>query len=237
MQATINLERIEEHHSFINKKQTGFRSGWCTKHIHTVQIIVKQCAPPALHRFRLSFDTVNREWYALRRRSFPEKLTAIITAAYDDAKCHILHQGEISKKFYVQSRAHQSCILSPILFPSRYWWGNKKTSSVYRPDTRGGVDQKVQMAVDGHILRRDDKSIVGYAMQWYPLFQDCHLEVKNDVKISLYSSKNYIDKKLIKFKLFPSYNACAQIIWKCCDLRPIFSRHRSYSAEITDMRM
>ena len=124
--AKIILERLKNHiFATIDASQAGFRPGSsCADHINTVRIIIEQCAAykQDLHLlfidFEKAFDSVQREslWRALRRRGVPEKITNIIKATYNGAKCRVLHKGKLSEQFEIRSGVRQGCILSPVLF-------------------------------------------------------------------------------------------------------------------------
>ncbi|XP_061187006.1 uncharacterized protein LOC133195159 [Saccostrea echinata] len=68
--------------------------------------------------FEKAFDNVDRStiWSLLRHYGIPPKLISIIRSLYDDATCHIIHNGEPTDHFNVETGVRQGCILSLTIF-------------------------------------------------------------------------------------------------------------------------
>jgi hypothetical protein len=124
--ARIILNRIGERiDSTLKRHQVGFRSGGsCVDHINTLRIILEQYTGfnSEIHLmfvdFEKAFDRVNREyiWRSLTKRGIPEKIVSLIKASYNNSRCSVLHNGQLSNSFEVKQGVRQGCILSPILF-------------------------------------------------------------------------------------------------------------------------
>jgi len=124
--ARIILERIKERiNSTLKRHQAGFRCGQsCVDHINTLRIILEQSTEynAQVHLmfvdFEKAFDRVNQEyiWRSLGRRGIPEKIINVIKASYIDARCRVLHNGQLTEPFAVKQGVRQGCILSPMLF-------------------------------------------------------------------------------------------------------------------------
>ena len=66
----------------------------------------------------------------LREYGVPEKMVRLIKATYDGFKCTVLHEGEFSSYFTVESGVKQGCLLSGLLFIVVIDWLMKRTTGV-----------------------------------------------------------------------------------------------------------
>ncbi|XP_055910515.1 uncharacterized protein LOC129944879 [Eupeodes corollae] len=102
---TIILEKLKARIESTLKHQAEFRSGrLCVDHNNTCRIILEQSSeyqsPLYLMfvDFEKAFDRVNREcvWVSLIARAIPEKIVTVIKESYNNARCFMLHNGQLS---------------------------------------------------------------------------------------------------------------------------------------------
>ena len=111
--------------SLLRKHQAGFRKGRAT----TDQILVlrrlieeaQEMQRPLLVNFvdfEKAFDSVFRQalWTILRGYGIPDKIVRMIRCLYDGFSCTVLHEGELSRHFLVETGMKQGCLLSGLLF-------------------------------------------------------------------------------------------------------------------------
>ena len=139
------LMRIEKAvESQLREEQAGFRKGRsCTEQIFVLRNIIKQCIEwqSTIYLnfidFQKAFDSIHREtmWKILRLYGIPEKIIRIIQALYNDFTCSVLHNGNLTPWFAVQSGVKQGYMLSPLLFLTVLDWIMKETIK----DNRTGI--------------------------------------------------------------------------------------------------
>ena len=144
------LERI------LRKNQAGFRKGRsCRDQIFVLRKMIEEAQEFQRSLvinfvdFEKAFDCVFREglWMILREYGVPEKMVRLIRATYDGFKCAVLHEGELSSFFAVESGVKQGCLLSGLLFVIVIDWLMKRTTE--------GRDTGVEW-VNGEILEDID---------------------------------------------------------------------------------
>ena len=130
--------------SQLREEQAGFRKGRsCTEQIFVLQNIIEQCIEwqSTIYLnfidFQKAFDSIHREtmWKILRLYGIPEIIIRIIQALYNDFTCSVLHNGNLTPWFAVQSGVKQGCMLSPLLFLTVLDWIMKETIK----DNRTGI--------------------------------------------------------------------------------------------------
>lgn len=67
-------------------------------------------------------------WMLLDHNGIPSKFACIIKNMYNGMKCQVIHGGDTSDEFEVQSGVRQGCLLSPFLFLLAIDWIMKETS-------------------------------------------------------------------------------------------------------------
>ncbi|VDP00733.1 unnamed protein product [Schistosoma margrebowiei] len=109
----------------LRDQQVGFRKDRsCTDQIATLRNIVEQSTEwnSSLYinfiDYEKAFDSVDRTtlWKLLRHYGVPQKIVNIIQNSYDGLHCKILHGGQLTKSFEVETGVRQGCLLSPFLF-------------------------------------------------------------------------------------------------------------------------
>ena len=122
----ILLQRLK---AAVDKKlrdhQAGFRMGRaCADQIAALRIILEQSLEynTSLYvnfiDFEKAFDSLDRDvmWQLLRHYGIPEKLITIIRTSYNGMQCRVVHEGQLSEAFDVNTGVRQGCLLSPFLF-------------------------------------------------------------------------------------------------------------------------
>ena len=68
--------------------------------------------------FEKAFDSLDREvpWKILRHYAVPEKIVRMILVFCDGFQASVLHEGEITGSFSMNTWVRQGCLLSPLLF-------------------------------------------------------------------------------------------------------------------------
>ena len=85
--------------------------------------------------FEKAFDSLDREVLLkiLRHYGVPEKIVRMIRVFYDVFQARVLHEGEMTGSFSMNTEIRQGCLLSPLLFlvaldwVSRQAFGDNKT--------------------------------------------------------------------------------------------------------------
>ena len=121
----------------LRKNQAGFRKGRST----TDQILVlrrlieeaqemQRALVIVFVDFEKAFDSVFREalWTILKGYGFPEKIIRLIRCLYDGFECTVLHEGEFSRFFVVETGVKQGCLLSGLLFVVIIDWLMRQTT-------------------------------------------------------------------------------------------------------------
>jgi hypothetical protein len=67
--------------------------------------------------FEKAFDSVFSEalWKVLREYGIPEKIINMIKALYEGFECAVIHEGNLSAYFPVETGVKQSCLLSGLV--------------------------------------------------------------------------------------------------------------------------
>jgi hypothetical protein len=67
--------------------------------------------------YQTAFDSLNRAWIweELKVRGLTSKFINIIKG-YEDFRCRVIHEGQISDQIETSSGVRQGCLLSPLLF-------------------------------------------------------------------------------------------------------------------------
>ena len=121
-------EKLDAH---LREEQAGFRPGRsCSEHIFTMRQILEQSHEwnSSLYvnflDFKKAFDSVHRDslWKILRHYGIPDKLVGIVKMLYHDSSARVLHDGELSETFKVETGVKQGCVLSPFLFSIAVDW-------------------------------------------------------------------------------------------------------------------
>jgi hypothetical protein len=141
----ILLERIKHAvDPLLRDEQAGFRRRRsCIDQIATLRIIVEQSLEwnSSLYinfvDYEKAFDSVDREtlWKLLRHYGVPTKLVTLIKNSYQGMTCRVVHEGQLTDSFTVETGVRQGCLLSPFLFLLVIDW-TMRTSTANR---RNGI--------------------------------------------------------------------------------------------------
>ena len=122
----ILLERIKEAtDKQLRDNQAGFRKyRSCTDQVATLRLIVEQSLEwnsPLLVNFidyEKAFDSIDRQtlWKIMRHYGIPQKIVSLIEEMYKDTTCRVLHEGQLTDSFNINTGVRQGCLLSPFLF-------------------------------------------------------------------------------------------------------------------------
>ena len=88
--------------------------------------------------FEKAFDSVHRDtlWKLLGLYGIPQKIIRMIQALNRDFTCSVLHEGNLTPWFAVETGVKQGYILSPLLFLIALDWVMKETTSHQRTGIR-----------------------------------------------------------------------------------------------------
>lgn len=133
----IVLRRIQASiDKVLRDEQARFRKGRsCNDQIFTLRNIIEQCvewqatAYLTLIGYEKAFDSIHREslWKILHHNGIPQEIIDLINALYNDFHCRVIHDGDLTEPFSVNSGVKQGCLLSPLLFLLCLDWAMKKT--------------------------------------------------------------------------------------------------------------
>ena len=122
----VLLERIKEvTDSKLRENQAGFRKHRsCTDQIASLRLIVEQSLEwnsPLLVNFidyEKAFDSIDRKtlWKIMRHYGIPQKIVSLIEEMYRNTTCRVLHEGQLTESFKINTGVRQGCLLSPFLF-------------------------------------------------------------------------------------------------------------------------
>ena len=140
----IILERMKDalDDRLRDDEQTVFRKERsCCDQIATLRIIVEQTLEWNTGLYMVfvdlekAFDSIDRKvlWKILRHYRGPQKIVRMIRVLYDGFQASVLHEGEATGSFSMNTGARHGCLLSPLLFlialdwVSRQGFGDNKT--------------------------------------------------------------------------------------------------------------
>ena len=135
----VILERMKASvDKLLRDHQAGFRKDRsCTDQIATLRIIIEQSlewnSPLYVNfiDFEKAFDSVDRTslWNIMRHYGIPEKYVKIVSNTHQGmTACKVLHGGDETEKFPVETGVRQGCVLSPFLFLLAIDWTMKETT-------------------------------------------------------------------------------------------------------------
>lgn len=120
------LNRIRDQiDKVLRKNQAGFREGRsCIQQITILRRIMdgafSQDIPLFITfvDFKKAFDSIDRDmmFAILRHYSIPQKIVAAIRVLYDESKCQVYLQGQLSEPFKITTGVLQGDVLAPFLF-------------------------------------------------------------------------------------------------------------------------
>jgi hypothetical protein len=153
----------------LRDEQAGFRQNRsCTDQIATLRIIVEQSLEwnSSLYinfiDFEKAFDSVDREslWRLLRHYGIPTKIVNLIKKSYEAMSCRVIHGGQLSNSFQVQTGVRQGCLLSPFLFLLAIDWIMRKSTS----EKRNGIQWTLFKQLDD-LDFADDLALLSHTYQ------------------------------------------------------------------------
>ena len=118
--------------------QAGFRKDRsCTDQIATLRIIVEQSMEwdSSLYinfvDYEKAFDSLDRDtlWKLLQHYGIPNELISFIRNSYEDTACSVIHAGQLTDSFMVNTGVRQGCLLSPFLYLLAIDWIMTKTTT------------------------------------------------------------------------------------------------------------
>ena len=122
----VILDRIKEAaDKLLRDNQAGFRKHRsCTDQIASLRLIIEQSREwnsPLLVNFidyEKAFDSIDRKslWKIMQRYGIPQKIVNLIEKMYKDTSCKVLHEGQMTDGFKINTGVRQGCLLSPFLF-------------------------------------------------------------------------------------------------------------------------
>ena len=134
----VSLNRMKDTvDAKLRDQQAGFRSNRsCTDQITTLRIIIEQSLEwnSSLYvnfiDFEKAFDSLDRGtlWKLMRHYGIPEKLVNLVRKYYEGTNCQVVHEGELSQSFQIETGVRQGCLLSPFLFILAVDWIIKETT-------------------------------------------------------------------------------------------------------------
>ena len=137
----------------LREQQAGFRrERSCTDQIAALRMIIEQSvewnSPLYINfiDFEKAFDSLDREtlWMLMRHYGIPEKFISVIKHMYEGMTCQVLHGGDKSEEFTVQTGVRQGCLLSPFLFLLVIDWLMKETTE----GKRNGIQWDLYQQLD-----------------------------------------------------------------------------------------
>ena len=153
----------------LRDQQAGFRKDRsCIDQIATLRIILEQSLEwnsPLFINFidyEKAFDSVDREtlWKLLRHYGVPEKLTNIIRNTYEGMTCRVIHEGQPTGAFCVQTGVRQGCLLSPFLFLLAMDWVTKQSTA----ERKNGIQWTMWAQLDD-LDFADDLALLSHTQQ------------------------------------------------------------------------
>jgi len=109
--------------------QAGFRHNRsCIDQINTLRVIIEQSLEfqsPLYMLFvdyQTAFDSLNRAWIweELKVRALPSKFINIIKEGYEDFRCRVIHEGQISDQIKTSSGSDRDVFCH---HPAGFGWG------------------------------------------------------------------------------------------------------------------
>ncbi|VDP24748.1 unnamed protein product [Schistosoma margrebowiei] len=153
----------------LRDQQAGFRKDRsCTDQIATLRIIVEQSIEwnSLLYinfiDYEKAFGSVDRTtlWKLLRHYGVPQKIVNIIRNSYDGLHCEIVHGGQLTKSFKVNTGVRQGCLLSFFLFFLVVDWIMETSTS----EGKRGIQWTSRMHLD-HLNFADDLALLSQSQQ------------------------------------------------------------------------
>ena len=178
--------------------QAGFRKDRsCTDQIATLRIILEQSLEwnSSLYinfiDYEKAFDSVDRAslWRLLRHYGVPEKITNIIKNSYEGLTCRVVHRGQLTDAFQVQTGVRQGCLLSPFLFLLAIDWV-MKTSTVGK---RNGIQWTLWTQLDD-LDFADDLALLSYTQEQMQEKTNIIAENSTHIGLNIHREKSKILK-------------------------------------------
>ena len=153
----------------LRDQQAGFRKDRsCIDQVATLRIILEQSLEwnsPLFINFidyEKTFDSVDRAslWRLLRHYGVPQKITSIIKNSYDGLKCRVVHKGQLTEAFQVQTGVRQGCLLSPFMFLLAIDWVMKTSTA----EKRNGIQWTLWSQLDD-LDYADDLALLSHTQQ------------------------------------------------------------------------
>ncbi len=96
--------------------------------------------------YEQAFDSVDREvlWKLLRYYDIPFKMVNLIKSSYEGMTCRVIHAGQLTTSFRVNTGVRQGCLLSPFLFLIAIDWIMKTSTS----ERRNGIQWTLWSQLD-----------------------------------------------------------------------------------------
>ena len=136
----------------LRDEQAGFRQERsCTDQIATLRMIIEQSIEwnSSLYMnfvdFKRAFDSVDRgaTWNILRHYGLPDKFLSIIMKLHENFQCQVIHKGQTSEPFAVDSGVRQGCLLSLVIFLVTLDWVTRTAYGGQQTGIRWTFDKRL----------------------------------------------------------------------------------------------
>ncbi len=179
--------------------------------------------------YEKALDSVDREvlWKLLRYYGIPSKMVNLIKSSYEGMTCRVIHAGQLTTSFRVNTGVRQGCLLSPFLFLIAIDWIMKTSTS----ERRNGIQWTLWSQLDD-LDFADDLALLSHSQQQMQEKTSVLAATSAQVGLIIHKEKTKILKTNVSNINPITLNGCP---WRKCSPSPTWAA--SSTSKVEQMQM